>query len=171
MLQLSSPLSLSSNNLSYLIHPHDSSLLAFSVCLINLPWSCFSFHWLRLSSFFCFLAVDTGPSYCDKILSLLENLNNLSSDWSRYRERFLQKDVLQFLHSLQCSEVLVHLPFLECTVCQCHSVCGTFYSSSLSFVSSYLKLSVHRLSILVFQHYILLRITPGVYCPNCIYTI
>ena len=38
--------------------------------------------------FFSFLVIDTSPPYCDYILSLLESLNNLSSDWSRYRERF-----------------------------------------------------------------------------------
>ena len=53
------------------ILPHVSSLLTFSVSLINLPWSYFSFHCLWLFSFFCFLAVNTDPSYCGKILSFL----------------------------------------------------------------------------------------------------
>ena len=64
-----------------------SSLLISSVS-INLPWSCFSFHCLCLCSFFYFLVVNTGLPYCGNTLSLLESLNNLSSDRSRYRERF-----------------------------------------------------------------------------------
>ena len=51
----------------FLIHPHVSSLTS-SVSLINLPYSCFSFHCLCLSSFLSFLALDTGTSHCDKIL-------------------------------------------------------------------------------------------------------
>ena len=47
----------------------------------------FSLSVTCVSSFFCFLAVDTGPSHSGKILSLLESVN-LSSDSCRYSERF-----------------------------------------------------------------------------------
>ena len=81
-------------------------LLTFSVSLINLPWCCFSFHCLCLSSFFCFLVVDTGSSYCGKILSLLENLNSLSSNSSSYGEKFC------FSVSTQPAMLRIPCPFL-----------------------------------------------------------
>ena len=103
--------------------------------------------------FFSFLVIDTCPPYCDYILSLLESLNNLYSDRSRYRERLCSSVSTQsaMLNSSR------HLPLLEGTVCQCHSVGGTFYSLPLSFESSCPELLVHLWSILVFPHYILLR--------------
>ena len=64
----------------FLIYLHVFSLLTSSVSLTNLQWSCFFFHCLCLSWFFCFLAVDADPSYFGKILSLLKSFNNLSSD-------------------------------------------------------------------------------------------
>ena len=70
------------------MHPHVCSPLISYFPFINLPWCCFSFHLLCLCSFFCSVVVDTDPPYCGNILSLLESLNNLSSNWSRYRERF-----------------------------------------------------------------------------------
>ena len=38
--------------------------------------------WQSYDIWLSFLAVDKGSSYSGKILSLLENLNSLSSDWS-----------------------------------------------------------------------------------------
>ena len=58
------------------------------------------------------------------------------SFWAFHDIPGLGKDGFLCSDDLQCSTVLAHLPFLECTVCQCHSVGGKFYSLPLSFVSS-----------------------------------
>ena len=70
-----------------IIRPHFFSLLTFFCFSYKFTMKMFFFPLGFLSSFFCFLAVHTGPSYSGKPPSLLEDLNNLSSDWSRYRER------------------------------------------------------------------------------------
>ena len=61
------PLFLSSNNLykSIPMSPHFWRFLFIMFILVfclTLPWSSFSIHCLYLSSFFCYLAVDTDPS-------------------------------------------------------------------------------------------------------------
>ena len=131
VLQILIPLFLSSNNFAY---PSPSLLTSNFFCFsYRFTMHLFFFPLLVFFSFFCFLSVHTGTWYCGKILLLLENINNFPPT-----DLDIEKDfVPQFLHSLQCSRVLVHLPFLEWTVCQCHCVGVTFYSLSLSFVSSF----------------------------------
>lgn len=84
VLQISRPQFLYSNNfsefISYLLTSNFFCLSYKFVMKFSLSITC-------VSSFFCFLGVDTGSSHSGKILSLLESVN-LSSDSCRYSERF-----------------------------------------------------------------------------------
>ena len=105
----------------FVIHPSMSPHFFHFSYKFTIPWSCFSFHCSRLSFFFCFLAV--GPSYSGKIL-----YSKKVSIIFPPTDPDIDKDfVLQFLHSLKNSGVLLHLPFFERAACQCHFVGGTFY--------------------------------------------
>ena len=107
VLQILIPLFLSSNNFAY---PSPS--------LLTSNFFCFSYRFTMHLFFFPLLVFfPFSVSYLyilvldivAKILLLLENINNFPPT-----DLDIEKDfVLQFLHSLQCSRVLVHLPFLE----------------------------------------------------------
>ena len=108
-------------------------------------------------------AINWVIGYRGKIHSLQESLNNLSSDWSRYRE---------ILCSTQSAIIRSSLPLsILAMYCLPVSLCGWYILFiviifraflSITFSSSFVHFSIPALC---------LRIHPESYCPNCISTI
>ena len=120
---------LSSLFLSLNIDSPVSSLLTCFFFHTALPRSCFSVYCLRISSFFCFLAVDIGPLYSEKILFFsLCTIWNFVEAFSTFRSWKVQ--------SVSITREMVHILFTVITF---------FVVFSLTFSSSVLQFSIPAL--------------------------